>query len=344
MTALEDTVGIALSGGCDSALAAAILQKHEVRTAGYTLWLTPEQDLRTPASIAAELGMRHVVVDAREAFRAQVVDRVLRLYQRAMTPNPCIMCNATVKFPTVLARARMDGCVAVATGHYARVRRGRRVSVLRARDTTRDQSYFLCLLPQRVLRKVQFPLGELSSKTRARRQRSFALRDRCLSPSRDACFLGDAGLRGFLGDRTGSLSPGPIVDHGNNLLGKHPGAALYTIGQRKGLGLSGGPWYVLATDVKRNRVVVGTRADASERRLAVGFLNWVSVPPQISRFRASVQVRSSHRAAPGVVHPQSRSRAVIEFDAPQFGIALGQYAVFYDGNVLLGGGRILSRG
>ncbi len=332
--------GVALSGGRDSALAAFILKSQGVPLVSYTLWLTPAQDIQAAAGIAAALGIPHRLIDAREAFEREVVGRTVRLYRKALTPNPCVMCNLAVKFPTVLSRAAGEGCARVVTGHYARVRRGRRMFVLRARDAARDQSYFLCLLRQRTLRKVRFPLGELTAKSRARRQALFALRDRCLSPSRDACFLGDGGLPALLSEGLGPIPPGPIVDSAGTVLGIHRGAALYTVGQRKGLGLGGGPWYVLETDVRHNVLTVGTAVEARARRLAVHSLNWVSAPVQVSGFRADVQIRSSHRAAPATVHPTSRSRATVEFDSPQFGVAPGQFAVFYDGDLLVAGGRI----
>jgi tRNA-specific 2-thiouridylase len=215
------------------------------------------------------------------------------------------------------------------------------MSILRARDRTRDQSYFLCSLRQRTLRRVRFPLGELTTKSRARRHNAFELLDHCLSPSRDACFLGIGGLPELLRERLGPLSEGSIVDSTGTLLGSHRGAALYTVGQRKGLGIGGGPWYVLGTDVRRNVVTVGTASEAHRRCLGVGRLNWVSASPQRSDVRAQVQIRSSHRAASAVICPTSATRAVVEFDTPQFGIAPGQFAVLYDGDLLLAGGRIL---
>lgn len=336
--------GVALSGGRDSALAASILTRRGTRVVSYTLWLTTDQDVQAAASIAEALDIPHCLIDVRDAFEREVVEQTVRQYRGGLTPNPCVRCNLAVKFPTVLERAFRDGCTSVITGHYARVRPGKRASLLRARDLTRDQSYFLCRLAQQTLRNVHFPLGELTTKSRARRQQGFALGERCLSPSRDACFLGNRGLRAFLADRLGPTRAGPVVDRAGEVLGAHRGAVMYTVGQRKGLGLAGGPWYVLATDVPSNTVTVGTAESAQSRRLAVTSLNWVSTPAQTTEFRADVQIRSSHRAARATVHPQSRARAIVEFDCPQFGIAPGQLAVLYDGDLLLAGGYIAPSG
>jgi tRNA-specific 2-thiouridylase len=306
----------------------------------YTLWLTSNQDISAVTALAAELGIPHRVIDARQAFADEVLHHTVRSYRRALTPNPCVVCNRKVKFPLVADHAMRERCTTLVTGHYARVRREARALLLRARDRTRDQSYFLCLLGQRMLRRVFFPLGELSAKTRRRRQEAFWLRDRCLAPSRDACFLAGQGLPSFLTGQSEPLERGPIVDRAGKVLGAHRGAASYTVGQRRGLGLPGGPWYVLSVDHTTNTLVVGTSEQAHGRRLVVGSLNWVSVPPQPSPFRAEVQIRSSHRAAPATIHPHSRARATVEFDTPQFGIAPGQFAVFYDGDLLLAGGCI----
>jgi len=350
-------VVIALSGGVDSGVAAALLveQGYEVVGAMLRLWAergpdearanrccTPEAVERA-RRVADLLDVPFHLIDAEAVFKQQVVDYFVAEYAAGRTPNPCIPCNRAVRFGMLLDRARALGADCMATGHYARLRQidGRR-QLLRGRDPLKDQSYFLHALTQGQLAHVLFPLGELTKEeVRAiARQRGLPVAEQ--PESQDLCFLADGDYRRFLAERVPRLfRPGPIRDTSGRVLGQHQGLPAYTIGQRKGLGVGAAePLYVLAIEPGENALVVGPADELGRDECLVEEMHYVSGETPAAPFRATAQIRYRARPAAVVVTPQPQRRAFVRFDSPQRDITPGQFLVLYDGDVVLGGGVI----
>ncbi|MBW4494540.1 MAG: tRNA 2-thiouridine(34) synthase MnmA [Oscillatoria princeps RMCB-10] len=344
-------VVVGLSGGVDSSVAAATLHHQGYEVVGLTLWLMKgkgqccSEGMVDAAYICEQLGIPHHIVDIREVFQTQIVDYLVAGYSAGVTPLPCSQCNKTVKFGPMLQYAKeLLGADKIATGHYARVKfdpATGRYQLSRALDRNKDQSYFLYDLTQDLLAGCVFPLGELS-KTETRRQAAeFGLKTADKPESQDLCLVEASGsMRAFL-DKYLAPTKGDIVDQEGRVLGQHDGIHHYTIGQRKGLGVAASePLYVIELDAGRNRVIVGNRTSAHQSECGVHRLNWVSIPEPSAPIRAQVQVRYRTPAVPATVIPLEGAGARIVFDEPQFGITPGQAAVWYDGEVLQGGGII----
>ena len=344
-------VVVGLSGGVDSSVAAAILHRQGYEVVGLTLWLMKgkgqccSEGMVDAASLCEQLGIPHEIVDSRDLFQTHIVDYLVTGYGEGVTPLPCSQCNKAVKFTPMLNYAQETlGIDQIATGHYARIRydaTARRYQLLRAVDLHKDQSYFLYDLSQEVLATVLFPLGE-QTKTETRRiATEFGLSVADKPDSQDLCLVESHGsMRDFL-NKYISEKEGEIVDLSGKILGKHQGIHHYTIGQRKGLGIAAAdPLYVVKLDPVLNRVIVGDRESAGSLDCSVTRLNWVSMTEPTAPIRCEVQVR--YRSSPVVVSviPLEGDRVKLVFDEPQFGITPGQAAVFYDGEMLLGGGII----
>jgi tRNA-specific 2-thiouridylase len=353
-------VVVGLSGGVDSSVAAAILHDQGYEVVGLTLWLMKgkgqccSEGMVDAARICEQLGIPHHIVDSRDVFQENIVDYLVSGYQAGITPLPCSQCNKTVKFSPMLNYAREQlGIDKIATGHYARISydaasvsvagkgSAPRYQLRRAVDLTKDQSYFLYALTQDLLAASVFPLGELKKTETRRLAAEFELNTADKPESQDLCLVESHGsMRTFL-DKYISQTTGDIVDSQGKVLGQHSGIHHYTIGQRKGLGIAAAePLYVIGLDVGRNQVIVGTRDSASEGKCSVERVNWVSIAEPTAPIRASVQVRYRSKAVPATVIPLEGSRVDLVFDEPQFGITPGQAAVWYDGDILLGGGII----
>jgi tRNA-specific 2-thiouridylase len=344
-------VVVGLSGGVDSSVAAAILHRQGYEVVGLTLWLMKgkgqccSEGMVDAASLCEQLGIPHEIVDSRDLFQTHIVDYLVTGYGEGVTPLPCSQCNKAVKFTPMLNYAQETlGIDQIATGHYARIRYdevSQRYQLLRAVDLHKDQSYFLYDLSQEVLATVLFPLGE-QTKTETRRiATEFGLSVADKPDSQDLCLVESHGsMRDFL-NKYISEKEGEIVDLSGKVLGKHQGIHHYTIGQRKGLGIAAAdPLYVVKLDPVMNRVIVGDRDSAGSLDCSVTRLNWVSITEPTAPIRCEVQVR--YRSSPVVVSviPLEGDRVKLVFDEPQFGITPGQAAVFYDGEMLLGGGII----
>jgi len=362
----ERRVAVGLSGGVDSSLTAALLQAAGWQVEGLTLWLMSgkgsccAEGLVDAAGLCEQLGIPHHVVDSRERFQSQIVDLLVQGYADGVTPLPCSRCNREVKFGPMLAWAREErGVERIATGHYARVRPAtgpqERHQLLRGLDAHKDQSYFLYDLPQAVLGRLVFPLGELTkADTRAEAAR-LGLRTAAKPESQDLCLADHHGsMRAFL-DAHLAPNEGEIVLADGTVVGRHDGIHHFTIGQRRGLGVAWKePLHVVALDAARNRVVVAPRAEAARSHCEVGAVNWVSIAPPDTPLEVAVQVR--YRSAPVTArltpvrplecdHAAERPhRCRLHFHEPQFSITPGQAAVFYAGEVLLGGGLIQNGG
>lgn len=351
-------VVVAMSGGVDSSVAAALMQQAGHEVIGVTMTLSPSESREAPAGrgccsvwdvtdaekVAWKLGIRHYVFNLRREFQQHVIDDFLAEYRRGRTPNPCRRCNQHIKFDHLLARARSLGAEAVVTGHYARRRTDPEtglVRLLRGKDRRKDQSYVLASLTQEQLRSIRFPIGE-HSKERVRdmaRELGLGVADK--KESMDLCFIPDGDTSGFLNRHLPSQEPGPIYDSSGKKLGEHAGLSSYTVGQRKGLGIHGtSPRYVLALKVVDNSLVVGSREELLEKEMLVDEVNWV-VPG--AHHRARVQYRST---PPGAMASLERGAEAVRvrFDRAQPALSPGQAAVFYYRNEVLGGGSIHSTG
>lgn len=351
---------VGLSGGVDSSAAAAILHHQGYEVVGLTLWLMKgkgqccSEGMVDAAKICEDLGVPHHIVDSREVFQASIVDFLVDGYSAGVTPLPCSQCNKTVKFGPMLKYAREElGIEKIATGHYARITYDTatdRYQLLRAIDPAKDQSYFLYDLTQDLLAGTEFPLGEITKTETRRIAAEFGLTTADKPESQDLCLVESNGsMRAFL-DKYIAPQKGDIVDKSGRVLGQHDGVHHYTIGQRKGLGIAAPePLYVIELDAGANRVIVGDRQLAVESDCNVQKVNWVSVAPPIAPIRASVQIRYRSQPVPATIIPvesseadekASGTRVKVIFDEPQLSITPGQAAVWYDGDVLLGGGII----
>lgn len=338
---MKPRVVVGLSGGVDSAVAALLLAQGGAEVVGVTLLLHggPEEEhaLARARAVADELGIEHRVADARGRFAREVVEPFLRGHARGLTPNPCARCNPFVKLPALLEAAGRVGADAVATGHYLR-RRGERV--LRARDRAKDQSYFLWRVPREVMGRALFPLGELTKpEVRALAERAGLSAARA-PESQNLCFARE-GAGEFLARRL-APRPGPVVEAATGeVVGRHRGAELYTVGQGRGLGLfkSHRKLYVVATDPGTNTVYVGPREAVLSRGLFARDPNYL-LPPGDWPERVSVQVRHRSQPVPARVLRADAGGLEVEFLEPVFAVTPGQSAVVYDGEVLLGGGEI----
>jgi tRNA-uridine 2-sulfurtransferase len=344
---------VAMSGGVDSAVAAGLLREAGHDLVGVTLHLwdaeggqqvgrccAPE-DRDDARRVCEHLGIPHYVLDEREAFRRHVVDPFVADYARGRTPAPCAHCNGTVKLVHLMDVADRFGASHVATGHYARVVRsaGGHMHLLRGRDPRKDQSYFLFGVPERVLARLVLPLGDhLKDETRQHARR-LGLPNADKPDSQELCFVPDGDVRAFVEREGHQPQPGAVRDGAGRVLGQHDGIAGFTVGQRKGLGVGGGPpRYVLRIVPDTHEVVVGGREELLCHSLRAVQAHWHAAPaPQ--GFDAQVRIRHRHAPAPGRVFPTEDGFRV-EFDEPQRAVTPGQAAVLYRGDQVLGGGFI----
>lgn len=347
---------VAMSGGVDSSVAAALLkgQGYEVIGMMLRLWSEPGREdsnrCCTPDSmaqarrVAAKLDIPFYVIDAKDVFREVVVQSFLDGYARGETPNPCLACNRRIRWSFLLDHALALGAEYMATGHYVRRRAAQdgRIELLRAVDPAKDQSYVLHVLTQDKLRHALFPVGE-NPKTEIRRLAAdFGLPTASRADSQDLCFLAGEDYRDFLKRNAPEmLNAGDIVTSAGEVIGRHDGLANYTIGQRKGLGLASPvPLYVMTKQAADNLLVVGTQEQLGSTRLTARDVNWISGIPPLEPFRAQVKTRYTARAAEALVIPLEANQAEVRFEAAVRDVTAGQAAVFYQGEVMIGGGII----
>ena len=343
-------IAVGMSGGVDSAVAAWLLQRDGFDLVGVTSLNVRESrccDTRSQLaarSVADRLGIPYHVIDVQRSFRQRVIDPYLAGVARGVTPNPCILCNATVRFEELFEEAAWQLDIAFfATGHYARTRydeAGGRWQLLRGQDLAKDQSYMLARLDQTQLARARFPLGSLT-KPEVRRLAVEANLGVAGAPdSQDVCFImGDT--RQFLAQELGPGTPGNIRHVNGEILGRHEGIAFHTVGQRRGLGLTHpDPLHVVRLDPERNEVVVGPREAACTQSWVLEAFHWVSWHPRMEPFEAEIQTR--YRTAPvtALCHPTQDGWMRIEASEPLFAVTPGQLAVIYDGEVLVGSGTI----
>jgi len=365
-------VAVAMSGGVDSSTVAALLLQHGRPIVGLTMQLwnqrrLPELQGDGPAQhrccslddvydakrVAQHLSFPHYVVNFEEQFEQRVVRPFVEEYLAGRTPIACTNCNTDVKFEPLLRMARQIGAERLATGHYARIRRderSRRYELLRARDDSKDQSYFLWGLTQEQLARSEFPLGELTKDEVRQLARRVNLPVAEKPESMELCFVPNGNYVQFIhayareDGKPLQDKEGDIVTEDGAVLGRHSGVHNYTIGQRKGLGFTAGkPIYVLAIDPGKNRVIVGEDDALRSTTLEIENVNWVSIEQPKAPVRAQVKIRHKHEPAAATVVALENLRARVAFDSPQRAITPGQAAVIYDGNTVLAGGWIGKR-
>ncbi|MGO9232534.1 MAG: tRNA 2-thiouridine(34) synthase MnmA [Bryobacteraceae bacterium] len=362
-------IAVAMSGGVDSSTVAALLVRHGKRVVGLTMQLwnqrrLPElaadgatgrccsiDDVYDARRVAEQIGIPYYVVNFERQFEERVVKPFVAEYLAGRTPIPCTLCNNYIKFDRFLEMADAVGAWQVATGHYARVRfdeASGRYQLLRAVDAAKDQTYFLFGLTQAQLARTLFPLGEMAKPSVRELARGFDLAVAEKGDSQEICFVPNGDYAAFLSaylKETGVEEPrtrGPIVTSDGRALGEHQGVHHFTVGQRRGLGIATGePLYVIRTDAATQRVTVGGDAELRCGRLFARDVNWVSIAAPVGLVAAAVKIRNKHHAAPATLCPTGeRERVEVVFDEPQRAVTPGQAAVFYDGDLVLGGGWI----
>jgi tRNA-specific 2-thiouridylase len=354
---------VAMSGGVDSSVAAALLAEQGHDVIGLSMQLYPStgsgqahegdqafgrcctlDDLHDARRVASALGFPHYILNFERQFRETVISNFVREYAAGRTPLPCAHCNSDLKYSTLLDRARGLGADRVATGHYARVERagGGRWLLRRSADPDKDQSYFLFPLTQEQLASAVFPVGTLTKPQVRAEARRLGLTVADKPDSQEICFVPDGDYAAFVATRAPAAARGgAIVAESGEPLGSHGGVHRFTVGQRKGLGLSApAPLYVLKIDAGSREIVVGPKASLERTTLTASAVNWVSEEAPADWRRVSGQIRHRHAAAAARVRALPDARAELVFDEPQTAVTPGQAVVFYDGDIVVGGGWI----
>ena len=355
----ETTVVVAMSGGVDSSVAASLLTDQGYQCIGVMmrLWAEvtsgegsgnkccDEESVEDARNVADQLGMPFYLINVEQPFKEKVVDLFIEGYSDGLTPNPCLACNRHIRFDYLLNYARRLGADYLATGHYARLRRepDGNVYLLRGVDQQKDQSYVLSMLGQAELRDLLFPVGSFAKEEVRQMATERGLPIHSKHDSMDLCFVVDDDYRRFLTDwAADAMTAGEIVDIEGNVLGQHDGLPNYTVGQRRGLGLSGAaaPMYVVALEHSRNQLIVGPAEALGRSELTATDVSWTSGRPVSAGSRVQCQIRYSGKPLDCTVYPQKDSSVRVAFEEPARGISPGQGAVFYDGPLCLGGGLI----
>lgn len=347
---------VAMSGGVDSSVAAALLAREGHDVIGLSMQLYDQSngeitfgscctldDLYDARRVAAALGIPHYILNFERKFEDAVVSDFVREYTAGRTPIPCVHCNGDLKFASLVERAAAFQAEAVATGHYAQVdfdEQTRRYRLKRGVDAQKDQSYFLFTLTQPQLARARFPVGHLDKPAVREEAQRLGLRVAAKKDSQEICFVPSGEHSDFVGRRA-SLPGGVIRDREGRELGRHDGIHRFTIGQRKGLGLSTGiPLYVVDIDAEHAAVTVGPREALDEASLTASRVNWISGDAPPGAFRAHARIRYRHTEAAATITPLDDDRVRVVFDEPQTAITPGQAVVFYDGEYVVGGGWI----
>lgn len=357
---MNDTGGkvvVAMSGGVDSSVSAALLKEQGYKVTGVSLQLydpIPKEagcriktccsldDVMDAARVAKKLGIPFEVIDMRAEFKQVVIDYFIAEYAAGRTPNPCIRCNELIKFDLLLQKANEMGADMLATGHYARIARDNNGNgrLMTGCDPAKDQSYFLFTLSRKQLRHLLFPVGELEKSHVRRLAADYNLPVAQKHESQEICFIPDNDYVRFLESNGVAKKPGELVTGDGTVVGRHSGLHSYTVGQRKGLGIAWRhPLHVKALNSVKNQLVVGGRDELDTASLTVGGATW-NVFPDLAEFRATCLIRNRHTPSPCRVVVLDENRFSVVFDTPQYAVTPGQAAVLYDGEYVLGGGWI----
>ena len=357
MTVMEKTVAVALSGGLDSAVTAALLKKDNYRVIGFhfltgfechpPVSTSPRPQSRVDSwahCVAEQIGIPLEVFDCSEAFDREVVRYFVSGYRSGQTPNPCVVCNQRIKFGFFLERVKAFGASILATGHYARIHQGAdgQCSLLKGVDEVKDQSYFLARLTQEQLSQAMFPLGLYTKKQVREVAPDLGVKSFREKESQELCFIHHPSYKDFLLNHSEfPNSPGQIVNTRGDILGHHQGLHAYTVGQRKGIGIPGpAPYYVVHLDQKQNRLIVGYKSDLSATECTVVDVSWIGADPPDEPISAQTRIRYRHREAESIIQPLDHTTVKVSFLQTQYAITPGQAAVFYQGERVLGSGWI----
>ncbi|MFH1169831.1 MAG: tRNA 2-thiouridine(34) synthase MnmA [Chloroflexota bacterium] len=356
----QESVVVAMSGGVDSSVAAALLKEEGYQVIGITMQIWPAESKAVDGSgccglgavedarqVAYRLGIPHYVIDLRGVFEEKVIADFCREYSQGRTPNPCVRCNQHIKFGALWQKAAGLGADFIATGHYARIEKSEstgRYLLKKGLDQRKDQSYFLYALTQQQMGRTLFPVGALTKDRVREIAGQLGLPVAHKPASQEICFIPDGDYAGFIREHIPQTSqPGPILDGAGGLLGSHRGILSYTIGQRQGLGVSAKePLYVTSIDTGRNAVVVGSREMAYSDRLTASGLNWIARPELPARIKA--RIRHRHPEAEAELTDLGTDKVLVKFTQPQLAITPGQAVVFYDNDTVIGGGTIEKAG
>ena len=342
-----EKVLVGMSGGVDSSATALILKEKGYSVTGLTLKLCKEdkeQDISDAKAVCEKLGIEHLTLDLKKEFKEKVIDEFINQYKIGLTPNPCLECNKYIKFGKMLNLALEKGFDKIATGHYARVEKsGDRFILKKATDESKDQSYVLYSLTQHQLSHLLLPLGNLSKPQIRSLAEEKGLVNANRPDSQDICFVPDGDYAAFIEETDGFASEkGNYVDINGNVLGLHQGVINYTIGQRKGLGIAlGKPQFVIDKDAETNTVILGDEEYLFKTEVLVKKPNFIPFDKLEEAMRVSAKLRYRHRAESATIYPLENGNVKIVFDRPQRAPSSGQAAVFYDGDTVVGGGKII---
>lgn len=358
---MKKKVAVGMSGGVDSSVAAYLLKEQGFDVIGVTMQIWQDEEPPAMAEnggccglsavddarrVADRLDIPYYVLNFKREFKDKVIDYFIDEYIHARTPNPCIACNRYVKWEALLNRAVELGCDYIATGHYARVCRldNGRFALQKSAATRKDQTYALYNLTQEQLSRTLMPVGEYDKEQIRKMAEEIGLSVAGKPDSQEICFIPDNDYASYIEKETGqTFLEGNFVDAGGRVLGKHKGIIHYTVGQRKGLGLSlGAPAFVTELRPETNEVVIGTNEDTFHDRLLADRVNWMSIPELQGERRVTAKIRYSHQGAPCIIHMTGEDEVECRFDEPVRAITPGQAVVFYDGDIVVGGGTIRS--
>jgi len=350
---MNNKVLLGMSGGIDSSVAAALLKQKGFDVVGiYMRMLTgisrkiDDRSEKRSAQAASSLGIEHYSIDLSQKFKSRIIDYFVKEYSQGRTPNPCVKCNPFIKFDALLEQSKKIGADAIATGHYVRIEKkpeSQKFYIKKGRDRKKDQSYFLYLLTQKHTRKALMPLGSKKKEQVIKKAQELNIPRLPGKESQEICFIPDNDYVSFIKKSSSAgFNPGSILDTQGNIVGEHQGYARFTIGQRRGLGIAASqPLYVLDINPETNEIVVGPERCLYKKTLTANEVNWMSGKPLKSALTVKAQIRYNHIPQKALVQPKESGLVQVEFEKSQRSVTPGQSVVFYDGDILLGGGTII---